>query len=227
MVRRHGSDAGGTALAVVALAVMAACNSSPPPTSSAAAAAKRTPRPLATGESNVARTDYVGPTACGECHAAQLALWSASLHRVMNAKASDPTAVIASFKGAVLPYAGGEVRFERDLAGYTMTTRKGERTTSYRITRTIGRRYLQEYVGIEDGRTEEVRLPFGWWPRYGGWVAQPYFDPWLDEADFDAFAPVREPWAERCPWCHSTYPFAQRIARASGEKRVGHGLEQY
>jgi predicted CXXCH cytochrome family protein len=38
---------------------------------------------------------------------------------------------------------------------------------------------------------------------------------------------VREPWADRCPWCHSTYPFAQRIARASGPRAVGHGLEQF
>jgi hypothetical protein len=105
--------------------------------------------------------------------------------------------------------------------------RKGDRETRYRITRTIGKFGLQEYVGIEAGRSEEVRLPFGWWPIAGGWIAQPYFDPWLDEASFDAYAPVREPWAERCPWCHSTYPFAQRIARASGPRAVGHGFEQY
>jgi hypothetical protein len=67
-------------------------------------------------------------------------------------------------------------------------------------------------------------LPFGWWPRAGGWVPQSSFDPWLDA--FDPFAPVREPWAERCPWCHSTYPFAQRVARASAHA-VGHGFEQY
>ena len=73
---------------------------------------------------------------------------------------------------------------------------------------------------------DEVRLPFGWWPRAGGWVPQVAFDPWLDEASFDPYKPVREPWAERCPWCHSTYPFAQRIARSSA-RAVGHGLEQY
>lgn len=69
-------------------------------------------------------------------------------------------------------------------------------------------------------------MPFGWWPRAGGWVPQVAFDPWLDEAQFDPYKPVREPWAERCPWCHSTYPFAQRIARSSA-RAVGHGLEQY
>jgi hypothetical protein len=192
-------------------------------------------RPLPAGESNIARADYIGPEACAECHAPQYALWTTSLHRVMNAKADAPKAVIADFAGVTLAYRGGEARFERDLAGYTMTTVDRERTTRYRITRTIGRRSLQEYVGIEERgasvtgaeRGEEVRLPFGWWPRYGGWAAQPAFDPWLDEASFDAYAPVREPWAERCPWCHSTYPFAQRIARSSGPRAVGHGFEQY
>ena len=114
----------------------------------------------------------------------------------------------------------------RDGAAYVMTTRDAERTVRYRLTRTIGHERLQEYVGVEDGKQEEVRLPFGWWPRGGGWQAQNAFDPWLDHT-FDPFAPVREPWAERCPWCHSTYPFEQRIARGSGAKRIGHGLEQF
>ena len=189
--------------------------------------AKPVLRPIAEGESNIARADYIGPEACGECHAQQYADWTLSLHRVMNARADAPKAVIGDFGGVVLRYRDGTVAFDRDLGGYTMTTRDRERTTRYRITRTIGRRGLQEYVGLEDGHTEEVRLPFGWWPRYGGWAPQPAFDPWLDEASFDAYAPVREPWAERCPWCHSTYPFAQRIARASGPRAVGHGFEQY
>jgi len=216
---------------VLALIAIAACTPQSSPSPAPAPASKRGPlRPLASGDSNVVRADYVGPEACGECHAPQYAAWTTSLHRVMNARFDDPAAVIGDFKGAVLRYAGGEVHFDRDLAGYTMTVRKGEQQTRYRITRTIGKARLQEYVGIEDGREashEQVRLPFGWWPRYGGWAPQPYFDPWLDEASFDAYAPVREPWAERCPWCHSTYPFAQRIARASGPRAVGHGFEQY
>jgi hypothetical protein len=111
-----------------------------------------------------------------------------------------------------------------------MTLTNGAREVRYRVTRTIGHRGLQEFVGVQDGlsdrEADEVRLPFGWWPRAGGWVPQVAFDPWLDEATFDPFAPVREPWAERCPWCHSTYPFAQRIARSSA-LNVGHGLEQF
>jgi hypothetical protein len=144
----------------------------------------------------------------------------------MNAKSGDAGAVIGDFANVTVSYAGGEARFTRDREGYVLAMHKGSREVRYRVTRTIGRRGLQEYVGVEDGHTDEVRLPFGWWPRRGGWYPQPYYDPWLIEASFDAFAPVREPWAERCPWCHSTYPFAQRIARASGPSHIGHGLEQ-
>lgn len=217
---------------LLALALVVACSqptpSSPPSSSSPPIAERtRTPRPFAEGESNIARADYIGPEACGECHAPQYADWRGSLHRVMNAKADDPGAVIGDFSGVVVRYRDGEVKLARDAAGFTMTARDRERSARYRITRTIGRRGLQEYVGVADGHDVEVRLPFGWWPRGGGWVPQPAFDPWLDEASFDAYAKVTEPWAERCPWCHSTYPFAQRIARASGPRAVGHGFEQY
>src|SRR5262245_11769120 len=193
-------------------------------TSTSKAPRIRTARPTA---SNISARDYVGPGVCGECHPDEHARWSASLHRVMNSRANDPGAIVGDFSGAVLRYAGGEARFWRDGATPMMTLARDGRTISYRVTRTIGRRGLQEYVGvIADG--DEVRLPFGWWPRRGGWYPQPYFDPWLgDESGFDPYAPVREPWAERCPWCHSTYPFAARIARASAPRHLGHGLEQY
>ena len=176
--------------------------------------------------SSIAARDYIGPDGCKECHAEQHAQWSTSLHRVMNQRA-ETDAVIADVD-TPLEYRDGTVRLERDAEGaYAMTFARGTHTARYRITRTIGRKYLQEYVGVLDGTTEEVRLPVGWWPRLGGLAPQPFFDPWLGENDIDIYAPVKEPWAERCPWCHSTYPFEQRIARRSGPKNLGHGLEQF
>jgi hypothetical protein len=148
----------------------------------------------------------------------------------MNRRA-EGAAVIGDF-AATLAYAGGEARFSREGGAPVMTLARGGREVRYRVTRTIGARGLQEYVGVEDGGPgggpgDEVRLPMGWWPVRGGWFPQPYFDPWLDEDDLDVYAPVREPWAERCPWCHSTYPFELRVARASRPRPVGHGLEQH
>ena len=172
---------------------------------------------------NTRRLDYIGPSACGGCHPDEYARWSQSLHRVMNARTDDPGAVIGDFSGVTVAYEGGEARFTREGNAYVMTLARGPSRVRYRVTRTIGHRGLQEYVGIEDGRSDEVRLPFGWWPRHGGWAPQIAFDPWLES--FDPYAAVREPWAERCPWCHSTYPFDQRIARSEA-LGVGHGLEQ-
>jgi len=185
-------------------------------------------KPPAGPVSTITARDYIGPAACGECHPEEHGRWSQSLHPVMNQRAETAGAIVGDFGGAVVPYAGGEARFDRDRAGYTMTLARAGTIVRYSVTRTIGRRGLQEYVGTEQGGTGvEVRLPFGWWPRRGGWYPQSYFDPWFKaETDFDAYAPVTEPWAERCPWCHSTYPFEQRIARAT-QRAVGHGLEQH
>jgi hypothetical protein len=180
--------------------------------------------------------DYIGPDACGECHPAQLAGWKTSLHRRMNQMAGTDS-IIGNFATSIT-YAGGTATFGKSGVGatgrdtiFTMTLAKSGVTRRYRVTRTIGVRALQEYVGVDldaDTKTPvEVRLPFAWWPRAKGWYAQPYFDPWFArEEDFDAYAPITEPWAERCPWCHSTYPFEQRIARASS-RAVGHGMEQF
>jgi hypothetical protein len=202
------------------LVLIAACSSGGDPPSEPAkpAPAPKPVRGAIVAESTIQRADYIGPEACLECHADQYAQWAKSLHATMNQRASK-TSVLGS--STTLAYAGGTMRFD----GTTMTLAKGDRAIRYRVTRTIGTRGLQEYVGIAEGATEEVRLPFAWWPRRAGWYPQPYFDPWLDEPAFDAYAEVTEPWATRCPWCHSTYPFAQRIARSV--RGVGHGFEQF
>ena len=220
------------ALVVVALLVGCEASATPPPreaapVQAATPVAPPAPPPALDATTNIHASDYIGPEACGTCHAEEHARWSTSLHRRMNQRVGAD-AVVGNFADARVAYAGGEARFSHGADGYAMTTAKGARVTRYRVTRTIGLRGLQEYVGIEDGHTEEVRLPFGWWPRLGRWVPQVYFDPWLGEEEkFDAYAPVREPWAERCPWCHSTYPFEQRSARGSGPHHRGHGLEQF
>jgi hypothetical protein len=214
-------------LGPVLVIALAACSSKADAPAPAAGSAIRRPVASVGDDRNITRADYIGPDACGDCHAVQHAMWMGSLHRVMNARADEPGAVIAPVAGEPIAYNGGELQMSRDLTGLWLTATRGEARVRYRVTRTIGKGHLQEYVGIEDGHDTEVRLPLGYWRRAGGWAMQPDFDPWLGDTAFDPFAPVREPWAERCPWCHSTYPFAQRIARASGPRAVGHGLEQF
>jgi hypothetical protein len=192
---------------------------------------------------NILAGDYVGPDTCGDCHEDKHDRWQHSLHASMNRLAGDPGAVIGDFAYAHLEYGGGTVRFVHDARGYAMelTSSRGEERR-FTITRTIGSRYLQEYVGIEERGpeprgdpvyTREIRLPFGWWVRAGRWLPRPYFDSWYGgeyapdgTIATDPFVPDREPWATRCAWCHNTYPFEIRLVRANA-RDVGHGLEQW
>ncbi|MCB9563722.1 MAG: ammonia-forming cytochrome c nitrite reductase subunit c552 [Kofleriaceae bacterium] len=214
----------------------------------AAPAAPSAPAAPADPYSNVRAADYVGPDACGACHDDNHDRWSHSLHAAMNRRAGDPTpagdpALRGDFDGARVAYAGGVAAFDRDGDALTMTlTPARGAPRRFRVTRTIGSRYLQEYVGVAvdgpaaatDGRAAtEIRLPFGWWVRRAAWYPQPYFDAWFDAeyddagvATFDAFAPDPTPWASRCAWCHNTYPFEIKLARAAAGGAVGHGPQQ-
>jgi hypothetical protein len=96
------------------------------------------------------------------------------------------------------------------------------------VTRTIGWRYLQEYVGVQiQGPepagdllyTEETRLKFGYVLRDKRWLPQSYLDSPCDEAEYkedgrvryDPFDPERNPFNTRCIHCHNTYPYEMRL----------------
>jgi hypothetical protein len=159
----------------------------------------------------VTRADYVGPEACGDCHAEKQDSWKQTLHASMNQIAGDES-VIGDFD-AELSYRGTNVRFAMDSGAYVMVI-DGVR---WRVTRTIGTRYLQEYVGVGDDGVE-MRLPFGWWVKRKGWYPSAFFDSWMTGEE--KIEP--EEWAGRCAWCHNTYAFERRLGR-----EVGHGLEQF
>ncbi|MCL4225485.1 MAG: cytochrome c family protein [Myxococcales bacterium] len=244
-----------TAAAAAALGAVHAARPSPPPRDPTAtargaiatpdiatpAAALLPPEPPGPFASNIRREDYVGPAVCGECHAEQHARWQGSLHAVMNQEADRPGAVAGDFGGVTVAYGGGRARFERDRGAPVMalTDARGV-TRRYRVTRTIGARALQEYVGVlvgeggegaEGADGVERRLPFGWWLARPGWYPQPYFDAWFGaehdaagQPTFDAFTADPAPWATRCAWCHNTYPFELRLLR---DPTIGHGPEAH
>ncbi|HVK75136.1 MAG TPA: ammonia-forming cytochrome c nitrite reductase subunit c552 [Kofleriaceae bacterium] len=221
-------------LAVIAAACGDATAPAPDPAPAPAPAPAPVPAPVAAAASNVTAADYVGPAVCATCHPDKAGRWRATLHTSMNQLAGPDATVIGDFDGARLAYAGGEARFEREGGVPVMILRAPDGAARrYRVTRTIGTRYLQEYVGTPldgDAPGVELRLPFGWWRRRAGWYPQAYFDSWYG-AEYDAagrlaaspYAPDPAPWATRCAWCHNTYPFAIR-ARRDG---VGHGFERW
>ena len=230
---------------LLALVCSAACGHERPPAAAASDPIDPALRPRGPTStySNIRSADYVGPAVCGECHPDKHARWRDSLHRSMNRLAGEGRAVIrGDFAGARRAYAGGEVRFDGGPERPEMSFwRAGALVRRFRVTRTIGWRYLQEYVGVQSEGPEpaghpiystEIRLPFGAWFRAGGWFHQQYYDSWfgpewdaggrpaIDPYEVDAGAP----WAARCAWCHNTFPFELRAGRAGA---LGNGLEQF
>ena len=199
--------------------------------------------PVSEGYSNILADDYAGPSACADCHPDKHAKWSRSLHRAMNRIAAADT-VRGEFSGTEIEYPGGTARFDGSGGNYSMALfRDRVLVRRFRITRTIGSASLQEYVGVQIEGPEpagdpvystEIRLPFGYWIDLGGWFHQQYFDSWFGaeytsdgEPAIDPSSPDITPWDARCPWCHNTYAFATRVARAHGDAPRGFGPEKY
>ncbi|MGE0711504.1 MAG: hypothetical protein AB7N76_24595 [Planctomycetota bacterium] len=189
------------------------------------------------GESNIHARDYVGPEACGECHTENYQRWRAHPHSRMNADAG-PDTVLGDFSGQSLDYAGSRVRFEREGAAYFMTL-EGPVTLEgpgprrrYRVTRTVGSRYTQMYVGVlvegpeppgDPAYRTEGKLPFGWWLRRRAWFPEPYFDsdcPPEYRPDGRPSLPAdqahRTGWEDNCIYCHNTYPYEERLRARAG-----------
>jgi hypothetical protein len=178
--------------------------------------------------SNILGEDYVGPQACGKCHQDNYSRWNLHPHSRMNQLASAGS-VLGNFSGASLPYADGKVVFKKDNDQFVMEyLRRGKRLRSFKVTRTIGWRYLQEYVGVQiEGPeppqdplyTQETRLKFGYVLKTKKWLPQSYYDaPYIGTefvADghlrYDPFDPERDPFNSRCIHCHNTYPYEVRL----------------
>ncbi|HHH26900.1 MAG TPA: hypothetical protein ENK57_00910 [Polyangiaceae bacterium] len=198
-----------------------------------------TPTPPTSGDptySNVYQHDYVGPDACRDCHAAIHARWQSHPHARMNQNANAST-VVAAFDGRSLRYGTATVTFEQTGGDYVMAIR-GDDTPArrYRVTRTVGSRFIQMFIGLPlDGPEpptdpiyrREVKLPFAYWIARDEWFPQTYDEtpdvPEYEDGKLTAFydvtdAPERGEWRRSCALCHNTYPYAVRITE------LGQGL---
>ncbi len=178
--------------------------------------------------SNILPGDYVGPAACAECHAQNHRLWSQHPHSRMNQR-PGPDTVRGDFAGAALRLTNGTVHFTTDADGYRMTVERDGRTLRrYRVTRTVGSRFIQFYIGVQTegpepaghGVYEEHLLPFAWWMTLGRWLPKHYFDligheQLVDgvpqEEGVDKIEDVRA-WKMQCVNCHNTVPYVYRAA---------------
>jgi len=185
----------------------------------------------ATGDlySNILRKDYVGPKKCGECHKENYSTWKMHPHSRMNQLVGDE-AVLGDFSGASLSYGDGKVVFRKQEDLFVMEYfHRDKMVRRFKVTRTIGWRYLQEYVGIQTLGPEppadplytaETRLEFGYVLKEKRWVPQSYLDAPFTGSEYkadgsfryDPFEPERTPFNTRCIHCHNTYAYDHRLS---------------
>ena len=169
------------------------------------------------GQSNIRRVDYVGADRCKDCHAKNYKHWANNPHRWMNAWASEDT-VRGDFSGeASMRYMGGVGSFYRDGEEYHMRLSRDGIEREYQITRTIGSRFFQYYLGqLVKGpepidhiaRSEDHVLPFGYWFENQQWVPIVNIEEESPDAQrVDPFSKAAHVHYDRsCSECHTTKP---------------------
>lgn len=182
--------------------------------------------------SNVEPADYVGPDACAQCHEERWAQWREHPHSRMNQDASADS-IIGDFSGITATYGGVTTHFEIHDGVYTMAhERDGVLLRRDRVTRTIGSRFQQAYVGVQvEGPeppgdpiyTTERALPFVWWFSRQQWLPEHFVEEYpqherqpdgsLSYPTDDPYSRGARPWSEGCMLCHNTYAYVYRASR--------------
>jgi predicted CXXCH cytochrome family protein len=182
-----------------------------------APAQERGPTAATLPASNVARDDYAGSAVCAGCHPDVAATWSRSpMHRMTR-----------DIHGAVVRAAFGGTRFAFGADVAVLEQHDGERFVrieqgdggkrSYRVTRVLGGRTREDFVGVEDGTHDEVVLPVSYVfatgaLRYKGYSVM------LHERSSLRAGPV---WSRTCIFCHNTVPELDRMLGAFAGPHAG------
>jgi predicted CXXCH cytochrome family protein len=197
----------GTARAAAALALALIASSCARPIERRGPPA---PEAVAVVRSNIVRADYAGSAACGDCHAQIYAAWQRSpMHRMT--RVDKPGEIAAPFDGATL-------RVGRDTA--TALERGGKRYVAldgaadgrrlYRVTKVIGGRYREDYVGVDvtraadpaTGWNVEKILPVSFVYSTKSWRYKGYSVMVTERPSIR----VQASWSQTCIPCHNTLP---------------------
>lgn len=150
--------------------------------------------------SNILRADYTGSEVCANCHSEIYARWAESPMRRMTRNAGTGAAA-PPFDGRVFEFMGDSARLEHDLGHrYLTLDSKYEGHVRYRITRVIGGRHREDYVGVPLTGGKERVLPVSFMLgngelRYKGYSVLSPERPGLKEGSV---------WSETCLFCHNT-----------------------
>jgi hypothetical protein len=184
--------------------------------------------------SNIHPGDYVGPETCASCHSDYYEAWKSHPHSKMNLDATAET-VLGDFNARLIEYGDGYVVFDQQGDQFLMSLyREGQLSRQYRVTRTVGSRYTQMYIGLQTFGPEPARhqayriegkLPFGYWLKRRLWTPVSYFDSAYEPEPENESTKTEElsrsqqeiKWELNCLYCHNTYPYQHRVS-------FGHGL---
>jgi len=198
---------------VVVLAVSAACGRPSSP-------AHVTPSPGGITSSNILRADYAGSRACAECHKELYDQWAASPMRNMTRDAATAT-IRAPFDGATLHVGTETASMIMDGTTRIMRVVDASGTHNFKITKVVGGRYREDFVGIEQsgGDGLEHVLPATYvfatksW-RYKGYSVMVTERPRMS---------WRGVWSRECIPCHNTLPYVTMLY----DELYGPGLPGY
>jgi predicted CXXCH cytochrome family protein len=161
---------------------------------------------------NVLRRDYAGSQTCKPCHEKIYKQWTDSpMHRMT--RLIDKTTIHAPFDGQVFRFMGDTARMETHHgARYVVLDSKHSGHRIYRVTKVIGGRYREDFVGIEvagtgkysgEVQSDERVMPVSWLVFDHAWRYKGY----------SVMTPERHGlrpgsvWRKTCIFCHNTEPY--------------------
>ncbi len=160
--------------------------------------------------SNIARADYAGSAACQPCHEREYAAWRDSpMHRMT--RDLKQTQIRAPFTGDTFAFRDDSVHFEQSGGERFMRLhRQSEPDTLFRVTKVIGGRLREDFVGAEVDpdqphgvpRDVERILPVSYLSFNGEWRYKGYSVMVRERPGLEAGVV----WKTGCIFCHNTLP---------------------
>jgi predicted CXXCH cytochrome family protein len=207
------------------LCVLLACG---PGRAGAPALARPALTPAPHVRSNLLRADYAGSRECKLCHAEIYERWSHSPMRGMTRRAARAR-IKAPFDGTVFRVKNDSVRIEQLGTRKFMRLSNPDGTHLYRITKVIGGRYREDFVGIDvtdaakpetdRGRGAELVMPVSYVFSTQSWRSKGY-SVMVTERPGLAAGPV---WGATCIGCHNTLPYLTYLY----DELYGPGAQSY
>jgi tetratricopeptide (TPR) repeat protein len=146
--------------------------------------------------------EFVGSTACRDCHVAEWEGWRGSDHERAMMTATDES-VLGDFAGASFVHRGRTSRFDRRDGRFVVTTEGPDgNDAEFEVTHTFGVRPLQQYlVPFPGGRLQA--LPIAWDTERGRWFHL-YPEREIPPGDWLHWTRNGQNWNGMCAECHST-----------------------